>query len=107
MNSLYKAICHWFVPPMDKVEIRRRYGLPETLNLSFRVTPDGWFAVSSPDLPGFVTQARSREELLAALNDAVLTYFDVPQRCGDVVYDQLNIGGEVVTFEGALRVSHA
>jgi predicted RNase H-like HicB family nuclease len=92
---------------MDKMEIQRRYGLPETLNLSFRITSDGWFAVSSSDLPGFVTQARSREELLEALNDAVLTYFNVPQHCGDVVYDKLNIGGEVVTFEGALKVSHA
>lgn len=92
---------------MGSAEIRRRHNLPETLNLSFRITPDGWFAVSSPDLPGFVTQARSREELLSALNDAVLTYFDVPQHCGGVVYDQLNIGGKVVTFDGALKVSNA
>ncbi|MBN1584960.1 hypothetical protein JW899_01185 [Candidatus Uhrbacteria bacterium] len=107
MNGIYRTICRWFLPPMDRVEMRRHYGLPETLNLSFRITPDGWFAVSSPDLPGFVTQARSRKELLTALNDAVLTYFDVPRHCGEVVYDQLNIGGEVVTFEGALKVSHA
>jgi predicted RNase H-like HicB family nuclease len=92
---------------MDPVEIKRRYNLPDAISLNVRLE-DGWFIVSSPELPGLVTQARSQEELVAMVNDAVLTYFDVPRREADVVYDRLvDNSGQLIQYQAKLQTQVA
>jgi len=81
--------------------------MPDSLQLSVKLTPEGWFVVTSPELPGLITQAESREELIEMVNDAVLTYFDVPKRYADIVYDQLKIGGETIQYKGELATKAA
>ena len=76
---------------------------PIKLTFRYKISADGWFVVTSPDLPGLVTQARSQSELIEMVNDAVLTYFDVPKTKADIVYDQFNLGGELVQYQGQLQ----
>jgi predicted RNase H-like HicB family nuclease len=86
----------------DPSIVKRKYGIPNDLKLNIQLSKDGWFIVTSPDLPGLVTQAASRDELIEMLNDAVLSYFDVPKRDADVVYNQLNLGEEVIRCKGSV-----
>src|SRR3989344_9463681 len=89
LHKLFRAI----YPAKNPQELIAKYNIPRTLNLQIRFTQDGWFVATVPELPGLITQARSQEELLDMFNDAVLTYFDVPKREADIVYDRLNMEG--------------
>ena len=60
-----------------------------------------------PDQPGLVTEANSRQGLLEMVNDALLTYYDVPRRKADIVYDRLNVGNEVIQYQGQLQTQKA
>lgn len=94
-NELLKKLFRVAFPHKDPVAIKREYHLPDSLNWTIRLSPDGWFVATSKELPGLVTQAKSQEELLEMINDAVLTYFDVPKRDADVVYNQLKLGSYI------------
>ena len=89
------------------MQVKREFSLPENVNFSLRVTPDGWFVVTMPDQPGLVTEANSRQGLLEMVNDALLTYYDVPRRKADIVYDRLNVGNEVIQYQGQLQTQKA
>lgn len=91
----------------DPEHVKREYQMPETINFSLRVTPSGWFVVTMPDHPGLVTQANSHQGLMEMVNDAVLTYYDVPKRKADIVYDRLNVGETVIQYQGQLQTKHA
>ncbi|MEK7496849.1 MAG: hypothetical protein AAB657_03000 [Patescibacteria group bacterium] len=103
MKDVWQTIFRAVYPHQDPVSIKREYGLPNQINLQVQISADGWFVVTSPDLPGLVTQARSQSELIEMVNDAVLTYFDVPKTKADIVYDQFNLGGELVQYQGQLQ----
>ena len=45
------------------------------------------------ELPGLITEAKNGKDLLEKFNDAVLTYYDVPKKEGDLGHNQLNIDG--------------
>ena len=90
-------------PHKNSAAVKREYGLPESLNLQVRLTSDGWFVVQSPDLPGLITQAQNQEELIEMVNDAVLSYFDVPRREADIVYDQFTLGDQIIQYKGKLQ----
>lgn len=81
-----------FFPAHTAVEIVREYKIPEKINFKFQ-SKNGWIIATSPDLPGFVTEAKNSTELLGMLNDGILTYFDVPRRVGDIVHDSMTIDG--------------
>lgn len=74
-------------------EIKREYGIPDKINLSIEITSDGWFLVTSPELPGLTTQARNAKELIVMVNDAILTYFDVPKREAKEIFNVISIDG--------------
>ncbi len=102
LHKIYRAI----YPAKDSEDLIREYHIPRTLNLQVRLTKDGWFAASVPELPGLITQAQTQEELLSMVNDAVLTYFDVPKSQADMVYNQLKFTGvPVVQYEAQLRAA--
>ncbi len=106
MKTIFNSVFRTLYPHQAPEAIKRHYGLPETLNLVVRLE-DGWFIVTSPELPGLVTQARSHEELIEMVNDAVLTYFDVPRRQADIVYDQFTLGDQMVQYRGQLQTKLA
>lgn len=101
LNTLFR----FFFPAKHPEEIKQKYHLPNSISLNIEMTKDGWYLAESPDVPGLFTQAHSQEELLAMVNDAVLTYFDVPKREGDYVYDHLQIGDEVVRYRAELKTA--
>ena len=73
--------------------IRAKYHIPAKIKLSVDITSDGWFVVSSPELPGLLTQAQTAKELLEMVNDAILTYYDVPKREVKEIYNRITIDG--------------
>lgn len=101
MHGFFHQIFRFIYPHKDPRQLKRRYGLPETLNINVRISPDGWFVVTSPELPGLVTQAQDHHELLVMLNDAILTYFDVPKKEADVVYDRVTIGDKAIHYNAS------
>lgn len=107
MKTTFNKILRAFFPHKDPNLIKSKYNLPSNLNLNIQLSKEGWFVVTSPDLPGLVTQANGRQELIEMLNDAALSYFDVPKRDADIVYQQLNFGDEVIRWEGSLQTQNA
>jgi len=101
LHKLFRLI----YPAKNPAELVEQYHIPRTLNLQIRFTEDGWFVATVPELPGLLTQARSQEELLDMINDAVLTYFDVPKREADFVYDKLSVQGRTVEYKAQLRAA--
>ena len=90
MQTVWNSIYRLFYPEKDSALVREEYGIPEHINLHI-TTSDGWFVATSPDLPGLVTEAKSYEDLLENINDAILTYHDVPKSVSDCVLDELKI----------------
>jgi predicted RNase H-like HicB family nuclease len=74
-------------------QIRYKYGIPENIKLEIKLKKNGWYVVKSPDLPGLMTQARNPKKLYEMINDAVLTYYDVPNKEGSEVFNQIKIDG--------------
>ncbi len=106
MKTIFHSIFRTLYPHQAPEAVKQQYGLPETLNLTVRFK-DGWFVVTSSELPGLVTEARSHDELVEMVNDAVLTYFDVPRRQADIIYNQFTLGDEVVQYHGQLQTKPA
>lgn len=84
-------------------EVKHKYGIPDKITLTVRLKTNGWFVATSDELPGLLTQAKTQEELVQMVNDAVLTYFDVPKKEADIVYDQLSLGGQVIQYRGQME----
>jgi len=102
---MLKSILSFLTPPKkDSGKIRLDYGIPEDIRLSIRLTDDGYFVVTAPDLPGLITQARNGKELLDMVNDAVLTYFDVPKSVANTAFNTINIDGYgKITYQEAIQ----
>lgn len=107
MQDFLNKIFRVFFPHQDPKEIKHEYKLPEVINFTLRMTPDGWFVVTMPDHPGLVTEANSYQSLLEMVNDAILTYYDVPKRKADVVYNRLDVGDTVIQYQGQLQTQRA
>ena len=89
LNKIFRL----FYPQKNSSEIREKYHIPANIRVNLSLDKDGWFVVTSPDLPGLITQARDAKELLDMTNDAVLTYFDVPKKESDIIFQSINIDG--------------
>ena len=62
-----------------------KYGIPSELNFKTEVKKDGYIVLTSPDLPGFIAQAKSANELPKVISEAVLCYFEVPNEEGNML----------------------
>lgn len=93
IKEISEKILRFFVPAKHPAIIKSKYNIPTSLNMKIRFTNDGYFVLTCDELPGLITEAKDGKELIKMLNDAVLTYFDVPKIEGDVVYNELNIDG--------------
>lgn len=107
MNNIFNLIFREIYSHKDPIWIKKEYNIPDTINLSVCLTQEGYFVITSPDLPGLITEAKNHQELIEMVNDAVLTYFDVPKRDADIVFNQFNIGNQVIRYEGKLQTSVA
>ncbi len=70
-------------------EVLKKYNLPLYLKVKVKVTAGGYFYAKLPDYPGCMTEAANVLDLIKNVNDAVLTYFDIPRKEAekfDVVY---------------------
>jgi len=56
-----------------------RWKFPDKLEVEVKKSESGGFYVIIKNLPGCITQADSGQELYEMVNDAVYTYFEVPQ----------------------------
>ena len=106
-RDIFDRLFRLIYPHKNPVVIKQIYGLPESLDLNIRVSEDGWFVVTSPNLPGFVTQAKDHQELIEMINDAALTYFDVPRKEADIVYDYLQLGDQRIQYKAQLQTKPA
>jgi predicted RNase H-like HicB family nuclease len=67
--------------PKDKQEVRRLSALlPHEVSVGVRRSEDGGFVAEVASFPGVMTQGETFSELVAMVNDAVLTYFDIPEQ---------------------------
>lgn len=63
-----------------KVLIQIKAKLPDELHIKIAKSKDGGYWVEIKELPGCYTQFENPKELFLMLNDAIFTYFDVPQK---------------------------
>jgi len=92
LNGAYR----YFFAQKNPMDIKRKYGMPDKLAWEIEITPDGWFIAECKELPGLFTQAQSKKELLDMVNDAVLTYFGVPKRESDYIYNEFRMANNEV-----------
>lgn len=98
--NLFKKIHHNFFPSKDPKVLTNKYGIPKTINLHWD-TRDGYFVVTSPEMPGLITEARSHQDLIEMVNDAVLSYYDVPETDAKIIGATLNLQGYgTITLDG-------
>ena len=67
MKKVQNKIFRLFFPTKDPLKIKKKYQLPESVNFSLRLTPDGWFVLTMPDHPGLITEAQSHQSLIEIL----------------------------------------
>lgn len=88
LNQIYRFFC----PAISVAEIKQKYNIPDKFNVHIRFTNDGYLVLTCEELPGLITEAKNGKELLEMFNDAILTYYDVTKREGDVVHNKMEIG---------------
>ena len=57
-----------------------RSKLPDHLDVEISSIEDGYYLAKVKNAPGCITQAKNPQELFLMVNDAVYTYFDVPEQ---------------------------
>jgi len=68
------------MPPINFSKlIHYQSQLPASINVRIGRSKDGGCWVKILSLPGCFTQAKDAEELFVMVNDAVFTYFDIPE----------------------------
>lgn len=108
IQRIFNRVYRFFVVQKSPIDIKTKYGIPEKLDWTIEITPDGWFIAECKEFPGIFTQAQSKRELLDMVNDAVLTYFGVPKRESDFIYDEFRMANnEVIRYEARLQTQPA
>lgn len=64
---------------IPEVLVALRSRIPDGLDVKIRESKDGGYWVEIINIPGCITQANNGEELFAMVNDAVFTYFEIPE----------------------------
>ena len=89
LNKIFRL----FFPGLSAEEIKQKYNIPDAYHAKIRITNDGYFVLTCDELPGLITEASDGKKLLAMFNDAVLTYYNVPKKEGDMVHNRMMIDG--------------
>lgn len=64
---------------MAKQSLQEKYNLPKIIRVKVTKSKNGGFTAVLVDYPGCITYADTPSELVENINDAVLTYFEVPR----------------------------
>lgn len=70
------------------ITFQEKYNLPSKIKLEIQKDESG-FIITSPEYSGLITFAEGASELVDVVNDAILTYFEVPRdeaKKSDIVY---------------------
>lgn len=62
------------------LNLQQKYKLPDKLKVQVIKSKNGGLTAIVADYPGCITYADSPSELIETLNDAILTYFEVPRK---------------------------
>ena len=92
-NQTLNKIFRFFYPAQSPEEIRRQYNIPDKFDIHIELVRDGYFVLTCKELPGLITEAKDGKELIYMFNDAVLTYYGVPKKAGDIVHQEMKIDG--------------
>lgn len=57
-----------------------KYKLPDKIEVEIKDGEDGHYFAKIKNLPGCITQAQNAQELLEMVNDAIYTYFEIPEQ---------------------------
>lgn len=90
---MFNQLFRLFYPTLSPSELMEKYNIPRNFNIHVDLTPNGYFVLTCNELPGLITEAKDGKELIKMFNDAVLTYYDVPKREGDIVHERMNLDG--------------
>ncbi len=60
--------------------------LPQTILVKIERTPEGNFIAELPELKKVFTQAENLELLDSAINDLIMSYFDVPKKYQSAIW---------------------
>jgi predicted RNase H-like HicB family nuclease len=90
---MFNKIYRLFYPAKSIKQLKNDYNIPSSFNAHIRFTKDGYLILTCDELPGFITEGKDGKKLLENFNDAVLTYYDIPKKEGDIVHNQLDIDG--------------
>jgi predicted RNase H-like HicB family nuclease len=90
---MFNALFRLIFPHKSFGYIYKKYNIPRSIDFKFEIKNGGWFVATSPDLPGLITEAKNPQDLLVMLNDAILTYYDVPKRDADYIHNSLKLEG--------------
>ena len=74
------------------MRIPAKYKIPRGFNFKIHRAEENGYWLDSKDLPGLYTQGDTLAELFENLEDAVLTYFDVPRKESRKMLGFINIG---------------
>lgn len=89
-------------------QVRAKYQIPDAVTFITRNTDSGVILVTSNELPGFMTQAEKESELIDMVNDALLTYFDVPKSvCENYIYSLKRADGHVIRAQAIEKLQAA
>ena len=58
--------------------MKEKYHLPNAIKVQLIKSKDGGYTIILPEYSGCITYAEDVNELISVVNDAVLTYFEVP-----------------------------
>ena|SRR2546428_1387094 len=64
---------------MANQSLQEKYNLPDVIRVNLTKSKNGGFTAVLVDYPGCITYADTPSELVENINDAVLTYFEVPR----------------------------
>lgn len=85
--------------------------LPSTIRINIGVNKDeSHYFITFPEYPGLLTEGNNTQELWENMNDAVLTYFDVPRAVATRmpnIYDLPLPNGEKIVQKRNKRLAHA
>lgn len=56
-----------------------RWKIPDKLNVTIKPSKDGGFIGEVNNLPGCITQGENGQEIFEMVNDAVYSYFEIPE----------------------------
>ncbi|MCW1888798.1 MAG: hypothetical protein KIH67_004605 [Candidatus Moranbacteria bacterium] len=89
MEKALNKIYRFFYPALMPHQIRAKYRIPLSITVDVEIV-DGYFVATCSELPGLITEGKDKLELLENFNNAVLSYYNVPKRDADFIFNRID-----------------